>query len=43
MNILLQPYVTLTRGPGTVAQEHFSFVRQEVGAAVTSSWGKDNS
>lgn len=43
MNILLQPYVTATRVPGAAAQEHFRVVPWEVGAAVTSSWGKDNS
>lgn len=43
MNILLQPYVTVTRLPGAAAQEHFGVVPREAGAAVTSGWGKDNS
>lgn len=43
MNILLHPYVMVTQGPGAAAQEHFSVVHWEVGAAVTSSWGKVNS
>lgn len=37
------PYVTVTQGPGAAAQEHFSIVHHEVGAAVTSIWGKGNS